>query len=163
ERRVPAVGLVQRREAHEPVLAALGLQDTVGVLALDGERGRLEARLLARARLEELGLEAALLGPAQVRAEQHLGEVLRVGAARVGLDRDDRVARVVLAAEERVLLEPFQLGAGLRGRWLQRRVAQLGHAAGCYLRRRIRRSTARSRRSGSDGSRRPRPSHTARA
>ena len=58
--------------------------------------------------------EAALLGPAQVRAEQHLGEVLRVGAARVGLDRDDRVARVVLAAEERVLLEPFQLGAGLR-------------------------------------------------
>ena len=50
-------------------------------------------------------------GPAQVHAQQHLGPVLRVGAARVGLDRHDRVAAVVLAGEERVLLQPLELAA----------------------------------------------------
>ncbi len=49
-------------------------------------------------------LKPALLGPAEVHAQQDLGPVLRVGAARVRLDRDDRVSRVVLAGEERVLL-----------------------------------------------------------
>ena len=110
ERGVAAVRLVERRQADEPVLAALGLEDPVGVLALDRERRRLEAGLLARARLEQLGLEAAVGGPAEVHAQEHLGPVLRVGAARVGLDRDDRVAAVVLAGEERVLLEAFELG-----------------------------------------------------
>ena len=100
---------VERREPHEPVDAALGLERPVGVLAVDGDRGRLEARLLPRARLDDLGLEAASLGPAQVHAEEHLGPVLRVGAALAAVDRDERVAGVVLAGEERVLLEPGQL------------------------------------------------------
>ena len=42
--------------------------------------------------------------------KQHLREVLCVGSARVGLDRDDGVAGVVLAGEERVLLQARQLG-----------------------------------------------------
>ena len=106
---VAAVGAVERAEPHEPVDAALGLEEPVGVLALHGQRRRLEARLLPRARLDELGLEAAVVGPAQVHAEQHLGPVLRVGAARARVDRDDGVARVVLAVEERVLLQPLEL------------------------------------------------------
>ena len=111
EARVPAVRLVERAQAHEAVLAALGLEDPVRVVARDGERRRLDAVLLARARLEHLGLEAAVGGPAQVHAQQDLGPVLRVGAARVGLDRHDRVAGVVLAGEERVLLQPLELAA----------------------------------------------------
>src|SRR5438270_8430157 len=105
------MGLVERALADETVDAALGLEHSVGVLTLDGERGGLEARLLARARLDELGLEAAVGGPAQVHAEQDLGPVLCVRAAGAGVDRDDRVAGVVLAVEERVLLEPLELAA----------------------------------------------------
>ncbi len=37
--------------------------------------------------------------PAQVHAQQHLGPVLRLGAARAGMDRHDRVLAIVLAAE----------------------------------------------------------------
>ena len=109
ERRVAAMRRVERRLPHEPVDAALGLEEAVGVLALDGDRRGLEPRLLPRARLDELGLEAAVGRPAQVHPEQHLGPVLRVGAARPGGDRDDRVARVVLAVEERLLLQPREL------------------------------------------------------
>ena len=54
ERRVPPVRAVERRLAHEPVHAALGLERPVRVLALDRERRRLEPGLLARARLDEL-------------------------------------------------------------------------------------------------------------
>ena len=48
EARLPAVGGVERRQAHETVDALLGAVEPVGVLALDAERGRLDARLLAR-------------------------------------------------------------------------------------------------------------------
>ncbi len=98
-------------QAHEPVDAALGLEEPVGVLALRGQRRRLEACFLPGARLDELGLETAVGGPAQVHAQQHLGPVLRVGAARAGVNRDDSVAGVVLAVEQRVLLEPLELAA----------------------------------------------------
>src|SRR5207237_10095150 len=59
ERGVAAVRLVERREADEPVDAALGLKDAVGVLPLDGESGGFQSRLLARARLDQLNLEPA--------------------------------------------------------------------------------------------------------
>ena len=128
EARVAAVRRVERAEAHEPVLAALGLEDPVRVLAPHGERGRLDPVLLARARLDHLGLEAALLGPAEVHAQQDLGPVLRVGAARVGLDRDDRVSRVVLAGEERVLLQPGELAAHVAQHGLELLVRERAHA-----------------------------------
>ena len=63
ERRLATVGGVERRQAHEPVHALLGAVEAVGVLALDAERRRLDARLLPRAGLEQLGLEAALARP----------------------------------------------------------------------------------------------------
>ena len=44
-------------------------------------------------------------GPAQVHAQQHLGPVLGVGAARAAVHRDRRVAGVVAAAEQALLLE----------------------------------------------------------
>ena len=91
------------------MLAALGLEDPVRVVALDGERRRLDPVLLARARLEDLRLEAAVCRPAKVHAQQDLRPVLRIGPAGVGLDRHDRVAGVVLAGEERVLLQSLEL------------------------------------------------------
>ncbi len=109
ERGVPAVRRVERRLAHEAMHAALGLQRAVRVLALDRHRGRLEARLLARARLDRLGLEAAVGGPAQVQPQEHVGPVLGVRSTRARVDLEDGVARVVLAVEQRVLLQTTEL------------------------------------------------------
>ena len=96
---------VEGRDPDQPVDAALGGEQPVGVLAAGDEGRRLQPGLLPRRGLLHLDLEAAPLGPAQVHAQQHLGPVLGVGAARAGVDRDDGVAGVVLAAEEPRLLE----------------------------------------------------------
>ena len=77
--------------------------------------------LLARARLEQLDLEAAPLGPAHLHAQHHLGPVLGVGAARAGVDGHERVAGVVVAGEQALLLGGAQ--ARLDGR---DRVLELG-------------------------------------
>ena len=83
---------VERRDPDEAVHAALGGEEPVGVLAAGDERGGLQAGLLPLGRLLHLGREAARLGPAQVHAQQHLGPVLRVGAAGAGAHGDDGVA-----------------------------------------------------------------------
>jgi hypothetical protein len=61
-----------------------------------------------------------LLGPAEVHAHEHLGEVGRVDTAGPGADRDDGRAVVPLAVEEDLhlevadrLLQRRELGAGL--------------------------------------------------
>ena len=109
ESRMPPVSGVERRQSHEPVDAALRLERPVGVLAAHRDGGRLEPGFLARARLESLGLEPAVVGPAQVHPEEHLCPVLRVRAARTGVDLEQRVTCVVLAGEERVLLQSPEL------------------------------------------------------
>ena len=96
--------------------------------------------LVARLAVEHLALEAAALRPAQVHAQQHLGPVLRLGAAGARMDRDDGVLAIVLAAEHLL---------GLAGVDLARR-ARRGRARG--RRRRLRppaptRAARRDRRS----------------
>src|SRR5215207_4843704 len=100
---MPAVRLVEGRETDEAVHTAFGLEHAVRVFSRNGERGRLEAGLLPRRGFEELRLEPPPLCPAEIHAEQHLGPVLRVGPPFTRVDRDDRIARVVLAGEERLL------------------------------------------------------------
>ena len=63
------------------------------------KRGALQPGFVARLIVDQLALEAAALGPAQVHPQQHLGPVLRFGAAGAGMDGDDRVLAIVLAAE----------------------------------------------------------------
>ena len=109
ERGVAPVRAVERRLANEPVLAALGLQDAVGVLAADRHRRALQTGLLPRARLEQIDLEPPFGCPALVHPQHDLGPVLRVGAARARLQRDNRIAGVVFAVEQRRLLQPCEL------------------------------------------------------
>ena len=61
--------------------------------------------LFARHQVDDLGLETALLAPAQVHAQQHLRPVLRFGAASAGVDGDDGVAVVVRAGERQLELK----------------------------------------------------------
>ena len=117
--------LVERREPDETVRSALRLEDPVRVLAVHDHRRGLQASLLPRARLEHLGLKAAAFSPALIHAQQHLRPILGVRAAAAGLDRHDCVARVVLAVEERVLLQPLELLA----QRLQRRLDLRRHVA----------------------------------
>ena len=119
---------VEGRDPDQPVDAALGGEQPVGVLAPGDEGRRLEARLLPRRGLLHLDLEAAPLGPAQVHAQQDLRPVLGVGPPRPGVDRDDGVAGVVLAAEQARLFELGQasLDRGQLGRQLGRHLLVLG-------------------------------------
>ena len=83
--------------------------------------------------LQILHLVAVLLRPARVHALQHLGPVLRVGAAGAGVDLDVAVVGVGLAGQQALDLAPLRLlGQGAqRGQPLghHRLVALgLGHA-----------------------------------
>jgi hypothetical protein len=87
---------------------------------IDLEGGRLDARLFGVARVHDLGGVVVLLGPAQVHAHEHLGEVGSVDAAGSGADRDHRGAIVPLAVEQGLhleladrLLQRLELGARL--------------------------------------------------
>ena len=110
--------------------APLGAEQAVGVFPRDLEGGRLDARFLPGAHLQQLSLEAASLGPAHHHAQHHLGPVLRVGAARARVDADERVARVIGAREQALLLELRQAlldrGEVLLDLLLERRLL-LGH------------------------------------
>ena len=79
--------------------AALGPRVSEGVAAGDLDSGALDPRLFASHDVDDVCLEAALVRPAQVHSEEHLCPILRVGAARAGMDCEYRVAAVVLAGE----------------------------------------------------------------
>ena len=96
---MPPRRLIERRDAHEPMHAGFGQQHPVGVVADDGERRALDAGFVAGLDVDDFALEAAALRPSQVHAQEHLGPVLRLGAAGAGMDGDDRVLAIVLAAE----------------------------------------------------------------
>ena len=89
--------------------AGLGRHQAKGIVTGQRERRALDAGFFARLIVEELALEAAALRPLQVHAEQHLGPVLRLGAAGAGMDRDDGVGAIVFAAEHLLDLGRFDL------------------------------------------------------
>ena len=104
ERGVAAGVGVEGRLAHEPVDAGLGAQHAVGVVAADLDGRALDAGDLALGLLEQFRLETAALGVTQVHALEHRRPVLRLGAARAGLDLDEAVVGV-----QRIVEHPLEL------------------------------------------------------
>src|SRR5690606_3940085 len=80
-------------------------EGAVGIGRVDLEGGRLDARALCVGGVHDLDGIAVPLGPAQVHAHEHLGEIGGVVAARAGADGDDGRACVVLTVEQRLNLE----------------------------------------------------------
>ena len=113
ERRLPAALVVERGDAHQPVRALLDRQRPVGERRVDLEGRRLDAGLLRVGGVVDVGAVAVPLGPAQVHAHEHLGEVGGVDAAGLGADRHQRLAGVVLAREQRADLEALDVVAQL--------------------------------------------------
>jgi hypothetical protein len=68
--------------------------------------------LVAGLDVEHLGGVVVRLAPAQVHAQEHLGPVGGVGAARARVDRDDRRPGVVFAAEQPLELRGVELALG---------------------------------------------------
>ena len=89
--------------------AGLGLQPAIGVVAGDLDGRRFDAGLFALRLFEILDLEAVLLGPARVHAQQHLRPVLALGAAGAGMDFEIGIELVGLARQQRFQLAPRDL------------------------------------------------------
>ena len=75
-------------------------------MALELQRRRLDAGRIAVLVFERLDLEFPPLAPAPIHAQQHLGPVLALGAARAGMDLDIGVEHVGLTREQRLDLQP---------------------------------------------------------
>ncbi len=99
ERRVASRGLIEWRDANQPMHACLGGEQAIGVIAGDDHRHALDPGLVARLQIHDLTAETPPLRPAHVHAHQHLGPILRLGAASAGMDGDDRVLLVELAGQ----------------------------------------------------------------
>ena len=88
---------IERRDSHQPVDAAFGLQPAIGVVARNLDAGRLDAGFLAGAFFHPFDLIAVRLGPARVHAQQHLRPVLGFRAAGTGMDFEIAVIAVGFA------------------------------------------------------------------
>ncbi len=110
EARVPPSLRVERRDAHEPVHADLGLQKPERVRTFDLEHGALDARLFAVAHVEDVDGVALSLGPPRVHPHEHRRPVLRLGPAGARADLELRVAVVVRPGEKRAKSERLDLG-----------------------------------------------------
>ncbi len=104
ERGVPPRVRIERRNPHQAMHAVLGLQPAEGVVALDLDGRRLDARALALGLFQEIDLVAVLLRPPRVHAQQHAGPVLALGAAGAGVDLEEGLVGVCLAREQRLEL-----------------------------------------------------------
>src|SRR5664279_1396867 len=109
ERGLAAALVVERRDPYQPVRALLDRQRAVRERRLDRERRRLDAGLFGVGRVVDVDRVAVTVRPPRVHAEQHLGEVGRVDAAGFRTDRDQGVALVVLARQQRANLERLDL------------------------------------------------------
>ena len=91
---------VERGYSDEPVNSAFGLEPAVRVGALDPQCRRFEPSLFARAFLDPLDLAAMRLRPAKVHPDEHFGPVLRLRAARPGVNLEIGIVAVRLAREK---------------------------------------------------------------
>src|SRR5215813_15247811 len=92
--------LIEGRDSHQAMNARLGCEQPVGIFTFNSECNAFQSRFLSRLIVDNLRLEAALLGPLEIHAQEHLGPVLRFSAARSRMDRAYCIERVVIAGQQ---------------------------------------------------------------
>ncbi len=101
---------VERRDAHQPVHAGLGLQPAIGVGPEHLHGGRLDAQPARRRSPRRTPPPCRGPAPSACTFEQHVGPVVGLGAAGAGVDLHIAVVGVGLARQQRL-----ELGARRRG------------------------------------------------
>ena len=86
--------------SDQPMDPGLGREQPVGVFPCDYERYTFEAGLFAGLVVNDLCFKAALFGPSQVHAQEHLGPILRLRPTCAWMDRADGVQLVVLSGKQ---------------------------------------------------------------
>ena len=101
---MPARIGIERRYPHQPMHAGFGLQPAIGVVPADLDGGGFDAGFFALRLFQIFDLEAVLLGPARIHAQQHRGPVLALGTAGAGVNFEIGVEPIRLAAQQRLKL-----------------------------------------------------------
>src|SRR4030081_1520334 len=126
---MPAMVLVERRDAHQSVHSMLRSKEPIRSRASHDEGRALEPGLLTRRGVEDLGFKVLSLGPFEIHAHQHLDPVLRLDAALPYRDGDHGVVVGVWIRKEQVELAGSQL-FGDRRALLSQLLFELGVAVG---------------------------------
>ena len=100
EGRVPASGLIERRDANESMHAGFAREQPVRVFAGELDRCGLDAGFFAGSFVEKSGVNAFTFRPAEIHAQKHGSPILRLGAAGAGLDGHDGVEVIGFAGEK---------------------------------------------------------------
>ena len=80
--------------------AVLALQITVGIFTLDEHFGALDAGVFAVQKVQNLVLEAHVVGPVLVHTDEHGSPVHGLGAAGAGMEAEDGIVAVVLTGQQ---------------------------------------------------------------
>jgi len=98
---------VEGRKPHQPVHALLRAQIAIRIFSIHGNGHTFQTGFFSVSTIQDLSLESACIGPAQVHAFQHGGPILRIGSACPGMDgkqghRHHRTDRTASAVKDRL-------------------------------------------------------------
>src|SRR6185312_4717615 len=93
--------------AHQAMNADLASQQSECVLSADGKGRGFDARFFTGLIIVEYGFEALALRPTQIHAHEHLRPILRLGPTRARMNGDNRIATVILSAQQRLRFQLF--------------------------------------------------------
>src|SRR5688500_8122573 len=96
---MPAVRGVEWGKPHETVHSFLRAKIPEGIFTVDGNGHTLDTCLFPFGDIEDFCFIAALCRPAQVDALEHRCPILRIGAARPGMNGKDGRVMIMLARE----------------------------------------------------------------
>ncbi len=114
ERGLAALVGIERRDAHEPVNAALGLEHAERVRTFHLEVDILVAGLFALLHVVFLDLPTLILGIALIHAVEHRNPIAGLGAALSGVEFHEDVALIELTAQQRLKTKLAEELVGLR-------------------------------------------------
>src|ERR1700694_2458370 len=97
---MPPLVRVERRNAHEAMHAALGVEITVGVFTAHQQRDRFYSDFFTGLNVYRFRFKTAALDPALIHSQKHVGPIARLRAARAGMDGEKRVRAIVFAGKK---------------------------------------------------------------
>jgi len=98
---MPPVRGVEGRKPHQPVHALLRAQIAIRIFPSTAMVTLFKTGFFSVSTIQDLSLESACIGPAQVHAFQHGGPILRIGSACPGMDGKQGIVIIVQTGQHR--------------------------------------------------------------